>query len=119
MKNEICLTECSHKKIIEKVKKSISPDEILFILAEFFKVFGDSTRIKILQALSVSEMCVCDIAALINSTQSAVSHQLRILRSASLVKHHKDGRTVFYSLNDHHIKTIISTGMEHILEKGK
>lgn len=119
MKTEICKSECSHDNIIEKVRNSISTDEILFILAEFFKVFGDSTRIKILQALSVSEMCVCDIAVLINSTQSAVSHQLRILRSSKLVKYHKDGRTVFYSLNDNHIKTILNTGIEHILEKDK
>ena len=93
------------------------PDEdVLYDLAEVFKVFGDSTRIKILYVLSESEMCVCDIAQLLNMNQSAISHQLRILKQNQLVKSRRDGRAVFYSLADGHVKTIMSQGMEHILE---
>ena len=93
------------------------PDEgMLCELAEFFRVFGDSTRIRILYALSKSEMCVCDIAELLNVSQSAVSHQLQILRSKRLVKYRREGKTVYYSLNDEHIFTIIGQGIDHIKE---
>ena len=85
-------------------------------LAELFKVFGDSTRIKILYVLFEAELCVCDIAQLLNMTQSAISHQLRILKQNRLVKNRRDGKSVFYSLADGHVKTIISQGMEHIQE---
>ena len=88
----------------------------LYDLAEVFKVFGDSTRIKILYVLSESEMCVCDIAQLLNMNQSAISHQLRILKQNGLVKNRREGRAVFYSLADGHVKTIMRQGMEHILE---
>ncbi len=119
MKSQICEKECVHPDKISKVMEKLLQDEELFILAEFFKVFGDSTRIKILQALAVEDMCVCDLTVLINSTQSAVSHQLRILRNTKLVKYKKVGRTVYYSLNDEHIRLILKTGIEHIREKVK
>jgi len=91
-------------------------EEHLYDLAELFKVFGDTTRIKILYALFASEMCVCDIAALINMTQSAVSHQLRVLKQARLVKYRKEGKVVYYSLDDDHIKQIFDQGYMHITE---
>ena len=92
------------------------PEEELFDLAELFKIFGDSTRIKILCVLFEAEMCVCDIAQLLNMTVSAISHQLRILKQARLVRFRKQGKSVFYSLADDHIKKIIDNGMEHINE---
>ena len=85
-------------------------------VAEFFKVFGDVTRLKLLSVLFHSEMCVCDLAKTLNMTQSAISHQLRILKQMKLVKNRREGKTVFYSLADGHIKTIINQGMEHIQE---
>jgi ArsR family transcriptional regulator len=91
-------------------------EEHLYDLADFFKIFADSTRIKILYVLLCSEMCVCDIASLLNITQSAISHQLRILKQSELVKSRRDGKTIFYSLSDGHIKTILSQGLEHINE---
>lgn len=113
---EKCKVTLVHDEILKQVQKEISKDEELFELSEFFKVFGDSTRIKILQALSIDKLCVCDLAALINSSQSAVSHQLRILRNSKLVKYEKEGRVVFYTLNDNHIKKILKMGLEHIRE---
>ena len=85
-------------------------------LAEFYKVFGDATRVKILYVLLESEMCVCDLAALLKMTQSAISHQLRVLKQMKLVKNRREGKTVYYSLADGHIQNIISQGMEHIME---
>lgn len=105
-----------HPEIVDKVKEKMPCDEVLYDLSELFKVFGDSTRIKILNVLFESEMCVCDIAQLLNMTQSAVSHQLKVLKQNKLVKFRKDGKTVFYSLCDKHIYNIFSQGMEHILE---
>ncbi len=93
------------------------PEEELFNLAEFFKVFGDTTRIRILYALFQSEMCVCDIAHLLGMTQSAISHQLRVLKSAKLVRYRKEGRVVYYSLDDEHIKAIFDQGYQHIKEQ--
>ena len=91
-------------------------EDQLYDLAEIFKVFGDSTRIKILYVLFEAEMCVCDIAQLLNMNQSAISHQLRILKQNRLVKNRREGKAVFYSLADSHVKTILSQGMEHISE---
>ncbi|NLP44089.1 MAG: helix-turn-helix transcriptional regulator [Peptococcaceae bacterium] len=94
------------------------PDEDnLFDLAELFKLFGDTTRIRILWALSEAEMCVCDIAFLLNMTPSAISHQLRLLKQARLVKNRKEGKVVYYSLDDDHIKLIFDQGMIHINER--
>ena len=111
-------TCCIDKDTFEKLKSGLLDEESLLELGDFFKVFGDSTRIKILQALASSKLCVCDIAMIINSSQSAVSHQLRILRASRLVKHEKNGRTIFYSLNDDHIEKILEMGIDHISEKG-
>lgn len=91
-------------------------EETLYDLAELFKVFGDSTRIKILWALDEAEMCVCDIAVLLNMTQSAISHQLRVLRQNKLVKNRKEGKVVYYSLDDEHVKQIYEQGLIHINE---
>lgn len=105
-----------HEELVKAVTDSMPEEEQLYNLADFFKVFADSTRIKILYVLSKSEMCVCDIAQLLNATQSAISHQLRILKQMQLVKARREGKTIFYSLADDHIETILSQGMEHILE---
>ena len=96
--------------------EDLPDEELLYDLADLFKVFSDTTRIKILYALFEAEMCVCDIAALLGMTQSAISHQLKALKNARLVKSRRDGKTVFYSLADDHVKTIIDQGLEHILE---
>ena len=114
--NERCEYMHVHEDIVAKVEKEMPDDEILFDLAELFKIFGDSTRIKILYLLFESEMCVCDIAQLLNMNQSAISHQLRILKQNRLVKNRREGKAVFYSLADSHVKTILSQGMEHISE---
>ena len=105
-----------HPDIIEKVKKTMPDEETLFDIAELFKVFGDSTRMKIICCLFEHEMCVCDIAELINSTQSAVSHQLRVLKQAKLVKYRKEGKIVYYSLDDSHVSQILMKGREHVEE---
>lgn len=113
---ERCEETVVHREIIDKVYRDMPDDEVLYDVAELFKVFGDCTRIKILYALFESEMCVCDIAELLGMSQSAISHQLRVLKQARLVKYRRDGKTVFYSLNDDHIKTIFNQGMEHVVE---
>ena len=100
----------------EKQPVEMPDDEVLYELADLFRVFGDSTRIKILYALHDSELCVQDIADAVQLSQSAVSHQLRLLKASKLVKFRRDGKTVFYSLADDHIQTIMNQGMEHILE---
>lgn len=105
-----------HKEIVHKVQALLPPDEQLYDLAELFKVFGDSTRVKILYALFESEMCVCDIAQLLGLSQSAVSHQLRTLKNSKLVKFRREGKTVFYSLDDEHVRSILGQGMEHLCE---
>lgn len=92
-------------------------EELTADLAAFFKVFGDPTRVRILSGLFLAEMCVCDIAALLNMTQSSISHQLRVLKQAKLVKYRKDGRVIYYSLADDHIKTIFDQGLSHIRER--
>lgn len=111
-----CDEQCIHKEVVDKVEHDLPIDETLYDLAELFKVFGDSTRIKILYALFEAEMCVCDIAELLKLTQSAISHQLRVLKTAKLVKARRSGKTVFYSLADNHVRLIINQGMEHVIE---
>ena len=101
---------------MKKVLSNMPSDENLYDLAEFFKVFADSTRIKILYVLSQEEMCVCDIGQILGVSQSAVSHQLRILKQMQLVKFRREGKTVFYSLSDGHIESILNQGYEHINE---
>lgn len=107
---------CIHEGIVNKVIKAMPKEQELLDLAEFYKVFGDPTRVKILYVLSQSEMCVCDIANLLGMGQSAISHQLRVLKQMRLVKFKREGKTVFYSLADGHIETILAQGMEHINE---
>jgi ArsR family transcriptional regulator len=114
---ERCDCDVIHEEIVRQVKEKMPPEEMLYDLAELFKVFGDSTRIKILWALDEAEICVCDIAYLLNMTQSAISHQLRILKNANLVKSRKDGKVVFYALNDEHVKQIFEQGLVHISEE--
>ena len=105
-----------HQDIVERVHGVMPPEEQLFDLAELFKIFGDSTRIKILYVLFEAEMCVCDIAQLLGMTQSAISHQLQALKKSKLVKYRRDGKTVFYSLADDHVRTILGQGMDHVNE---
>lgn len=112
-----CDCNVIHEDVVNKVRKNMPEEENLYDLAELFKVFGDTTRTKILYALFASEMCVCDIAVLLNMTQSAISHQLRVLKQARLVKYRKDGKVVYYSLNDDHIKNIFNQGLQHITER--
>ena len=113
---ECCEFMHAHDEIVERVRKEMPGEDTLYDLTELFRIFGDSTRIRILYVLFEAEMCVCDIAALLGMTQSAISHQRRALKNARLVTSRRDGKTVFYSLADDHVKTIIDQGLEHILE---
>ena len=105
-----------HEQTVKRVNEIMPKDEELFDLAELFKVFGDSTRIRILYILFESEMCVCGIAELLGMTQSAISHQLQVLKKSKLVRFRREGKTVFYSLADSHVRTILDQGMEHVNE---
>jgi len=113
---ERCDCVMIHEDTIDRVRGKMPAEESLYDLAELFKVFGDSTRVRILWALDESEMCVCDIAALLSATQSAISHQLRYLKQAKLVRNRREGKTVFYSLADDHVKQILDQGLDHVLE---
>ena len=108
-----------HEDAVAKVLSLLPEDERLYDLAELFRMFGDTTRIKILYVLFESELCVCDIAKLLGLTQSAVSHQLRILKDAKLVRFRREGKTVFYTLDDDHVRSILELGMEHIMENSQ
>ena len=110
----ICDAHEAHHDIIDNI--TLPQDEHFFELAEFFSVMGDSTRIKILYLLFEGEMCVCDISEKLSMSMSAISHQLRVLKNARLVKYRKAGKSVLYSLDDEHVKTIINMGVEHIEE---
>ena len=105
-----------HEELLKIVHEQIPPEEELYDLAELFKVFGDSTRIRILFVLFEAEVCVCDLAEALHMTQSAISHQLKILKNSKLVKSRREGKSVFYSLADSHVRTIIDQGKEHIEE---
>ncbi len=105
-----------HQETVEKVQNSMPAEEDLYDLAELFKVFGDSTRIKILYALLEAELCVCDISQLLGVSQTAVSHQLRVLKNSSLVKYRREGKNIFYSLADDHVRSVLGQGMDHIKE---
>ena len=109
----------AHDELVERVRRAQPDEDLLYDLAELYKVFGDSTRIRILYVLFESEMCVCDIATLLGMTQSAVSHQLRVLKNAKLVGYRREGKTVFYALADEHVRTILGQGMEHLCEEGE
>ena len=113
---EICDGEEVHEELLKIVQEKLPEETELYDLAELFKVFGDSTRIRILFVLFETEVCVCDLAQALNMTQSAISHQLKILKQNKLVKSRRDGKSVFYSLADEHVRTIIAQGREHIEE---
>lgn len=113
---ECCDFMHAHEDIVEKVRRELPGEDTLYDLTELFRIFGDSTRVRILYVLFEAEMCVCDIAALLGMTQSAISHQLRALKQAKLVKYRREGKTIFYSLADDHVVTILAQGMEHIEE---
>jgi ArsR family transcriptional regulator len=106
----------AHEEVVRKVLDNQPEEEDLYDLAELFKVFGDSTRIRILYALFESELCVSDMAQILNMNQPAVSHQLRILKDAKLVKFRREGKSIFYSLDDDHVRNILSMGMDHVEE---
>ena len=112
----VCETSHHHDELVETILKQMPPEEDLYDLADFFKVFADTTRIKILYVLLCRQMCVCDIADTLNMTQSAISHQLRVLKQMDLVKYRREGKTCFYSLADDHIVSILSQGLDHINE---
>lgn len=111
-----CETEEVHEDLLRIVEQTMPEETELYDLAELFKVFGDSTRIRILFVLSSAEVCVCDLARVLNMTQSAISHQLRILKQNKLVKSRREGKSIFYSLADGHVSTIIAQGRDHIEE---
>lgn len=117
-KNEIEHCDCNviHEEVVKNVRANMPSEENLYDLADFFKVFGDTTRIQILSGLAESEMCVCDISVLLNMTQSAISHQLKVLKDARLVKGRKEGKIVYYSLDDDHVINIFKEGFTHINE---
>lgn len=112
-----CDCNTIHEEVVNDVREHMPDDDILLDLSDIFKVFSDSTRVKILCALFRAEMCVCDIAVLLGMTKSSISHQLRILKQAKLVKHRKDGKVVYYSLADEHVKSIFDQGLLHVCEK--
>lgn len=113
---EVCEVTYIDKRKVASVRKRMKPETTMQRLAETFKVLGDPTRTKIIFALSQAELCVCDIANLLGATKSAVSHQLRVLRNMKLVKYRKDGKIVFYSLDDEHIKNLFDEGIRHVEE---
>ncbi|WP_417091337.1 ArsR/SmtB family transcription factor [Marvinbryantia sp.] len=113
---ECCETTEVHEELLEIVNEKMPPEETLYNLAELYKVFGDSTRIRILFVLFEAEVCVCDLARALSMTQSAISHQLRILKQNKLVKNRREGKSIFYSLADDHVRTIIAQGLDHIEE---
>ena len=113
---ECCEFMHAHDEIVERVQKEMPGEDTLYDLTELFRIFGDSTRIRILYVLFESEMCVCDIAQLLGMTQSAISHQLRSLKQSKLVKYRREGKQVYYALADGHVRTILDQGIEHISE---
>lgn len=113
---DLCDNQEVHCDVVEEVRKHMPEDDVLENVADTFKIFGDKTRIRILFVLHARELCVCDIAQLLDMNQSAISHQLRLLKQAKLVKSRRDGKQVYYSLDDSHVRTILSMGMEHAKE---
>lgn len=115
--NDICEIECTNVEAVKQVKSNILDEDVLLEVADNFKIFGDLTRLKILQALYQRELCVCDLAAVLEANQSTISHQLRVLRGKNLVKFRKKGKMAYYSLADEHVVKIIEMGVEHAIEK--
>ncbi len=114
---DTCTCNVIHHDVVDKVKDNMIEEDKAQDLGDFFKVLSEPTRIKILYALSSSEMCVCDISNLLNMTQSAVSHQLKVLRTARLIKFRKEGKVVYYSLDDSHVENVFKQGLEHIMHR--
>ena len=114
--NFSCDCDVIHEEVVNSVREKMLPKAEYLALATLFKMFGDGTRVQILYALAQSEMCVCDLAVLLGVTKSAISHQLKALRLANLVKFRRDGQTVYYSLADDHVKQILNIGLEHLHE---
>lgn len=117
-RNDTDQCDCAviHEDEVKRISKKLPAEEKLLDLAELFKVFGDSTRVRIISGLLHGELCVCDIAVLLGMTKSAISHQLRILRQSRLVKYRREGKVVFYALDDAHVGAIFNQGLEHVLE---
>lgn len=114
---EVCTERIIHRNVVESVRPAMPGNQELCDLADFFKIFGDRSRIAILWALSESEMCVCDLCALLNMKQSAVSHQLKLLKQSRIVKFRREGKVVYYSLDDEHIRKVLNLGIQHIAEE--
>jgi ArsR family transcriptional regulator, lead/cadmium/zinc/bismuth-responsive transcriptional repressor len=114
--DDLCQVTCVNKRKVAKVQKLLPSDPDLHSLSDLFKAFADPTRLKILMALSVDELCVCDIASIAGMSQSAISHQLRFLRISRLIKNRKDGKMVYYSLDDDHIQRLLDDGFRHVRE---
>ena len=114
---ECCESREVHEDLLRLVSEQLPSDEDLMDLAELFKIFGDTTRVRILFVLLEAEVCVCDLAEALNMTQSAISHQLRILKDANLVGNRREGKTIYYFLSDDHVRTIIAQGFEHLIEE--
>jgi ArsR family transcriptional regulator, lead/cadmium/zinc/bismuth-responsive transcriptional repressor len=114
--DDICLTQCVHEREVALARAKMPDEKTLYELGEFFKTFGDSTRIRIVSALIAGELCVCDIASALDVTVSAVSHQLRILRQAKIVRTRRDGKQIYYSIDDTHVGILFTVGLEHIRE---
>ncbi len=112
----ICLDTCTNDELVVLVKGQMPGSDYLAELSNLFKALGDFTRIRILNALLTSELCVCDLVSILEMNQSAISHQLRVLRSSKIVKHRKEGRNVYYSLDDNHVHQMIRQGLDHVLE---
>lgn len=115
--SETCESNVIHEDVIRKVRLAMPEEDPIYELSELFKVFGDSTRARIICALTLSEMCVCDLSALLGMTQSAISHQLRILKTARMVKNRRNGKIVYYALTDDHIKAIFDLAFTHVMEE--
>lgn len=114
--SEVCETNVIHEDAVAKVRANMPDEDPIYEVAELFKVFGDSTRARIICALTVSELCVCDLSCLLNMSQSAISHQLRILKQARMVKNRRSGKAVYYSLADGHMKTLFEIAFDHVME---
>ena len=115
--SECCDCSMIHEDIVQQVRRQMPEEEPIYEVADLFKVFGDSTRARIICALSIAELCVCDLSALLDLSQSAVSHQLRTLKQARMVKNRRSGKVVYYSLDDEHIKILFDIAFQHVMEE--
>ena len=117
MREDICDCNIIHKEIVDSTKKNMLDDVMFNKVGTFFKIIGDDTRLKILYALDNNEMCVCDIANLLNMTKSSISHQLKLLKDHGLVKSRKDGKEVYYMLDDEHVRSVVEVATAHVIHK--